>query len=71
MIHAIITSNSAKDVLNGIQDYIQKHGTIGGVRVAEHTDKQIVILLGESPIDQQQAEVWWSGYSSGLKSALE
>lgn len=67
----IICQNDAEIVINKIQEFIHDGGTIRDICVVDKNESQIVILLGDKPIDQEKARIWWSGYSEGLKAALE
>ena len=67
----IICENDLQVLLDKIQEHLNKGSKIGGIKLVDHTDKQIVALLSDSPISKEVADVWWSGYVSGLHSALE
>ena len=69
-MHAILSTNDVKDVLKEIQDYLDKGGIIKSVKLVDQTSSQVVIILDEIPITQEKADIWWSGYSSGMKQAL-
>jgi len=69
-VHAILSTNDVKDVLKEIQDYLDKGGIIKSVKMVDQSGGQVVVILDETPITQEKADIWWSGYSSGLKQAL-
>jgi hypothetical protein len=66
----IICNNDLQDLLDKLQEYLQKNGKIGGMRLVDHTEQQIVILISEKPISAEIAEIWFEGYQNGLKAAL-
>ncbi len=70
-MEAIICKNDVNIVLIRIQEFLKEGGTIGGVCVVEQNADQVVILLDEKHISEDSAKVWWSGFSQGMKTALE
>jgi hypothetical protein len=63
--------NDVKEVLSLLQQYIDTGKSIRSLKLMETNDKQCVILVSDTEIDDRLAECWWSGYMHGMKSALE
>ena len=63
----IICENSLRPIVNKIQDYLAKSGTIRGIRLVDQSDEQVVLLVDENPIEQGKADVWWEGFRSALE----
>jgi len=70
-VNPIICSNDAQTVLNSLREYLTEDKIIKDIHLLERNDTQIVFLVDDKPINKQAAEIWWSGYSEGLKVALE
>lgn len=70
-MYAILTTNDVQDVIKDIQEYLDKGGIIKSVKVVDQTDNQVVVILDDTPITQEKADIWWSGYRSGLEQALD
>ncbi len=62
----IICKNDLKTIVDQLQEYVQKGRTIGGIRLVDQSDDQVVLLIGECPIDQNTADVFWSGWQAAL-----
>ena len=67
----IICQNDAEIVINKIQEFIAGGSIIKDICVVDKNESQIVILLGNKPISEEKAKIWWNGYSEGLKAALD
>ena len=67
----IVCDNNLKTVLRKLQEYIAGGGIIRGMYLADSTEKQVIVLVSDSTINEEQAKIWWSGYMIGMKSALE
>ena len=67
----IVCDNDLKTVLRKLQEYTAGGGIIGGMYLADSTEKQVIVLVSESPINEELANIWWSGYLIGMKNALE
>jgi len=70
-MEALICNNNTKEVLSLLQQYLDTGKQIRSIRLVDTNDKQCVVLVSETEIDDKQAEFWWSGYMYGMKSALE
>lgn len=66
----IVCERSLDDVLKKLQEYVQGGGIIGGMSLVDSTGQQIIVLVNNSPINEEQAQIWWSGYLVGMKNAL-
>lgn len=67
----IICQSDVRIVLNTIQDFLRKGGIIKDLYVLEVDDSQVVLLLHDDLINENSAKIWWSGYSEGMKAALQ
>lgn len=67
----VICKNDPGIVLNKIQEFLNQGRIIKDLLVLERTNQQIVLLLSEDKIDEKEAKIWWSGFSAGLRAALE
>lgn len=63
----IICKNELRSIVNKIQDYLQKNGTIKGIRLVDHSEEQVVLLVDDHPIEQEKADIWWEGFRSALE----
>lgn len=63
----IICGNNLETIINKIQDYILENRILGGIRLVDYSNDEIVILVDEKPIDQEVANIWWSGYKAALQ----
>jgi len=50
-----------------MQEYLNKEGNIGGIRLVDESNNQVVLLIDKKDIGQRDAEIWWSGYQSALQ----
>ena len=67
----IICSNDAGIVLSTIAKYLDGgEKIIKDLVLVEKNDNQIVFLIDDQPIQKDAAQIWWSGYSAGLKATL-
>jgi len=66
----VICSNNAENIIDSIKKYIKNNKTLQDIVLIEQNDKQVVLLLSDKEINDDQAAIWWSGYSEGLKVAL-
>jgi len=70
-VDPIICSKDAKIVIQTIEKYLQKgNKTIKDIQLVETNDNQIVFLVDAKPISEEAAQIWWSGYSEGMKAVL-
>ncbi len=67
----IVCDNNLETVLRKLQEHITDVGIIAGMHLADSTEKQVIILVSDAPINAEQAQIWWSGYHAGMKNALE
>lgn len=67
---AIICDNNINIIIQKLQDFLDSDGIIKGVYLADHNNDQIVLLIGNSPINEEAAKIWWNGYSEGMKAIL-
>lgn len=63
----IICKNNIRSVIDKIQEYLKKNGNIQGVRLVDQSDEQVVLLVDDSPIEQDKASAWWEGFSAALE----
>jgi hypothetical protein len=63
----IICRNDLRSVIDRLQDYLIKSGTIKGVRLVDQSDEQAVLLVDNKPIDQDKAVAWWEGFRAALE----
>lgn len=70
-MHPIICSNSADAVVNALKEYLRDGKNIKDIQTIESKGNQIVFLVDDKVIKDGFAEIWWSGYSEGMKIALE
>ncbi len=63
----LICENDARTVIIKIQEHLQENGIIKGICLVDSTEKNIVLLLDDEPIDPKMAEVWWAGYKFALE----
>jgi len=64
---AIICKSDLTSVLKEMQEYLNKEGNIGGIRLVDESNNQVVLLIDKKDIGQRDAEIWWSGYQSALQ----
>jgi len=64
---AIICKSNLESVLKNMQEYLNKGGIIGGIRIVDQTENQVVLLIDKSNINQEKADIWWDGYQSALQ----
>lgn len=64
---AIICKANLESVLKNMQEYLNKGGIIGGIRIVDQTSNQVVLLIDKSNINQETADIWWDGYQSALQ----
>ena len=65
----IICSNNVEIVLNSIRAYLT-HDEIKDLVLVESNNEQVVFLVDSKAIPEDAAQIWWAGYSEGLKVAL-
>ena len=63
----IICKNEVLFIVNKIQEFLQNHGTIKGIRLVDQTEEQVVLLVDENPIGQEKADIWWEGFRSAIE----
>lgn len=66
-----ICQNDAEIVLQKVKEYLASGKVIKDLCILHRNEQQIVFLLDETEVSEQVAKIWWDGYSSGLKAALE
>ena len=67
----IICSKNVETVVSAIKDYLgDKSKSIKDILLVETGDSQVVLLVDNEPINMHSAQIWWDGYSEGLKVAL-
>lgn len=66
----IFCKSNICSVVNRLQDYLMKGGTIKGVRLVDQSDEQVVLLIDSQPIDQNQATAWWEGFKAALETNI-
>jgi hypothetical protein len=64
----IICKNDLRTVIDKIQEYLEKEGTIQGIRLVDNSESQAVFLIDDQLISQRDAELFWTGYCSALGS---
>ena len=69
-MQTIVCSNDTDSLLKGLQDYLDNGGIIRNIRKVDTASQQIVILISDKDISENEAEIWYAGYMSGLKNAL-
>lgn len=70
-MNPIICSNNVETVLDSLSRYLAGDKIIKDIQLMEQNDTQVVFLVDEKKINKEAAKIWWSGYSEGLKIALE
>lgn len=67
----IICARDGKIVLNAIKEYLKnKDKCIEDLVIVETKENQVVFLVNDKTIDSEAAKIWWSGYSEGMRIAL-
>jgi hypothetical protein len=70
-MHPIICKNEAELIVKQIREYILKGGEIKDIHLVDDSDSQVVLVVSDHKITAERASDWWSGYTAGLKQALE
>jgi len=64
-INPIICSNDLSEILDKIQDILQKN-SIKSVKLVDQSDDQVVILISDKEITEEQSKIWWAGYQAAI-----
>jgi len=68
----IICSKDTETVISAIKDYLRDETkSIKDILLIEHSGTQLILLVDNKPIQKDSAKIWWSGYSEGLRIALD
>ena len=66
-MESLICKNSVHSVMGELQEYLQKGGIIGGIRMIDSCDEQVVLLVDSEPIEDKIAQAWWNGFQAFLQ----
>lgn len=70
-ITPIICQNDAEILIHKMKEFLENEESIKDICLLEKNNEQVVFLLSDKSISEEKAKIWWSGYSEGLKAALE